>query len=40
MAYYYFKPLNFNDDPPSYRFGDGETPDPWALVDDPEDEPR
>ena len=42
MAYDRFTPLNFNDNPPTYRFGDGETPDPWAVAGNPEeeDEPR
>jgi hypothetical protein len=32
MSYDRYAPLDFNDNPPIGRFGDGETPDPWALA--------
>lgn len=31
MPYDRFQPLNFDDNVPAGTFGDGETPDPWAL---------
>lgn len=38
MSYDRFTPLNFDDPAPAGTFGDGETPDPWALALAPKEE--